>query len=166
MATRYVCVMHVRFTCTGEEELADVALYPQKPAQSSTCRVWQQPNEAAAVANLLRTAAFLLDAHTDTRAGRRGAQAAGPAAAAEEHIPPAIICHIERHLHLVSRFLLAPWHLQDQVGSCCPAPSSDQHSLLMLVNGIHLPTVGSYLMWRHFLCLNRCTGGSQRCHTG
>lgn len=109
--------MDVNFLHAGGESVADVLSHAQQPAEVGVRRDWQRPDEAAAVGSLLGAAALLLDARRDAKAGSRRASAAqtdGPAGA-EENTQFALVCHIGRHLHLASRFLLAPWQLQHQV---------------------------------------------------
>ncbi len=109
-------------TTAGEPSLAGMPNYVEQPANASVQNDWQQVEDAAAVASLLAAAALLLEAHSRGASSSRDssvAQAEGPVEAADNRSQPALLHHLRHHLQLASRFLLAPWHLQDQVD--CPS---------------------------------------------
>lgn len=126
----------------GEEQV----IQSQEPASGGVRRDWQKLDEAASIASLLGAAALLLDARMRERKGSKGMEAAhdGTQGAEDSSVPdlPGIMSHMGRHIHLSSRFLMAPWHLEVK---CLSFIFSTGH-----VDNVHIE--------QHSLKSHRCTG--------
>ena len=94
----------------------------QELSSGNVRRDWQNPAEASSIASLLGAAAILLDARMRERKSSKGPEAAqnerqggGAGEEAEESKMsglPSIMSHVGHHIHLSSRYLMAPWHRQ------------------------------------------------------
>lgn len=103
---------------TGEQGLENLLFCAQQQPHTGAVRDWQRTCIARAVASLLGAAAVLLDVRTRATAFSRSAGIEvkpGEGGGDGEQHAPAIVRHAAEHLHLASRFLLAPWQLQIQV---------------------------------------------------